>query len=169
MRTRSAVQWFSESSHPRHTARPSNELFAIKHEDELITLLPASSVRTAGRPSDLRSVLERLSAGARRHIRCNLTCQFDLEVHDDAGDTVKRGWGRVGGVEWMRTDPWLEPDGGVLGLWPDPSGFHISANCDLLRADRGRNSTRTGAERLGTRRGCQSVEVCPALGAVVRS
>ena len=36
-----------------------------------------------------------------RRIRCNLACQYDLEVHDDAGDTVERGRGCVGGDEWM--------------------------------------------------------------------
>ena len=103
-----------------------------------------------------------------RRIRCNLACQYDLEVHDDAGDTVERGWGCVGGVEWMRTDPWLEPDGGVLGLWRGLSGFDISADCGPRRAHRRQSSTQTGAGRLGTRRGCRSVEARLALGGVVR-
>ena len=103
-----------------------------------------------------------------RRIRCNLACQYDLEVHDDAGDTVERGWGCVGGVEWMRTDPWLEPDGGVLGLWRGLSGFDISADCGRRRAHRRQSSTQTGAGRLGTRRGCRSVEARLALGGVVR-
>ena len=110
-----------------------------------------------------------LKSGTRRHISRNLTCQYDLEVHDDAGDVVERGWEWVGGVEWMPRDPSLATDGGVLGLQRGLSGFHISANCDVLRADHRQYMTRTGAGRLGTRRGCQSVEVCPSLGAVVRS
>ena len=104
-----------------------------------------------------------------RRIRCNLACQYDPEVHDAAGDTVERGWGCVGGVEWMPTDPWLEPDGGVLGLWRGLSGFDISADCGRRRAHRRQSSTQTGAGRLGTRRGCQSVEARLALGGVVRS
>ena len=103
-----------------------------------------------------------------RRIRCNLACQYDLEVHDDAGDTVERGRGWVGGVEWMPTDPWLEPDGGVLGPWRGLSGFDISAHCGRRRAHRRQSSTQTGAGRLGTRRGCQSVEARLALGGVVR-
>ena len=103
-----------------------------------------------------------------RRIRCNLACQYDLEVRDDAGDTVERGWGCVGGVEWMRTDPSLATDGGVLGLWRGLSGFDISADCGPRRAHRRQSSTQTGAGRLGTRRGCQSVEDRLALGGVVR-
>ena len=104
-----------------------------------------------------------------RRIRCNLACQYDLEVHDDAGDTVQRGRQCVGGVEWMRTDPWLEPDGGVLGLWRDLSGFDISADHGPRRAHRRQTTTQTGAGRLGTHRGCRSPEVRFALGGVVRS
>ena len=103
-----------------------------------------------------------------RRIRCNLACQYDPEVHDDAGDTVERGRGCVGGVEWMPTDPWLEPDGGVLGLWRGLSGFDISADCGRRRARRRQSSTQTGAGRLGTHRGCQSVQARLALGGVVR-
>ena len=110
-----------------------------------------------------------LKSGTKRHISRNLTCQYDLEVHDAAGDKVQRGWECVGGVEWMPTDPWLEPDGGVLGLWRGLSGFDISADCGRRRAHRRQSSTQTGAGRLGTRRGCQSVEARLALGGVVRS
>ena len=92
-----------------------------------------------------------------------------MEVHDAAGDTVQRGRGWVGGVEWMPTDPWLEPDGGVLGLWRDLSGFDISADHGPRRAHRRQTTTQTGAGRLGTRRGCRSPEVRFALGGVVRS
>ena len=102
-----------------------------------------------------------------RRIRCNLACQYDLEVHDDAGDTVQRGWECVGGVEWMPTDPWLEPDGGVLGLWRGLSGFDISADCGPRWAHRRQSSTQTGAGRLGTHRGCRSVQARLALGGVV--
>ena len=110
-----------------------------------------------------------LKSWGSRRIRCNLACQYDLEVHDDAGDTVERGRECVGGVEWMRTDPWLEPDGGVLGLWRGVSGFDIPAHCGRRRAHRRQSSTQTGAGRLGTHRGCRSPEARFALCGVVRS
>ena len=103
------------------------------------------------------------------HIKCNLIRKYDLKVHDAAGDTVERGWECVGGVEWMPTDPWLEPDGGVLGLWRGLSGFDISADHGPRRAHRRQSSTQTGAGRLGTHRGCRSVQARLALGGVVRS
>ena len=115
----------------------------------------------------LGGVVLELKSWRLRRIRCNLACQYDLEVHDDAGDTVQRGWECVGGVEWMPTDPWLEPDGGVLGLWRDLSGFDISADCGRRRAHRRQTTTQTGAGRLGTHRGCRSVEARLALGGVV--
>ena len=66
-----------------------------------------------------------------RRIRCNLACQYDPEVHDDAGDTVERGWGCVGGVEWMPTTHVWRPTAASSGCgaaFPDSTFRHTTAD-----------------------------------------
>ena len=110
----------------RRRARPVARPFRIRHFGTLRpTEGPPSAVFDAdgcGTPRDTPRMpitggsfgfgrcRTELKSWRLRRIRCNLACQYDPEVHDDAGDTVERGWGWVGGVEWMPTDPWL--DGG---------------------------------------------------------
>ena len=55
-------------------------------------------------PSDPFGVLVRLSAGALRHIRCNLTCKYDFEVQDAAGDTLQVHAEVVGRTQWVRLE-----------------------------------------------------------------
>ena len=81
----------------RTEGRPSAEFDA----DGCGTPRDTSRMPVGGSLSRFGRCRTELKSGTRRHISRNLTCQYDLEVHDDAGDVVERGWGWVGGVEWM--------------------------------------------------------------------